>query len=136
MRDQNGIGAASHIQRMQKILVQMNLQLHNVISDSRSRAGQFAACGDPAKDEINRAKHGLSFEEASGLFRSGVDYLEIYDEEHSDEEDRFIAVGPIDRGVIVVSYTERDDDVLRILSARLATKNERKRFDAYRKGDL
>ena len=30
---------------------------------------------DPAKDEINRAKHGLSFEEASGLFKSGVDYL-------------------------------------------------------------
>ncbi len=90
---------------------------------------------DPAKDEINQAKHGLSFKEASGLFKGGVDYLEIYDEEHSDKEDRFIAVGPIERGVIVVSYTERDDDILRILSARLATKNERRRFEAYRKGE-
>lgn len=90
---------------------------------------------DPAKDEINRAKHGLSFEAASDLFKSGVDYVEIYDEEHSDEEDRFIAVDPINRGVIVVSYTERDADVLRILSARLATKNERRRFEEYRRGE-
>ncbi len=41
---------------------------------------------DPAKDEINRAKHGLAFEEASGLFTSGADYLEIYDEEHSEKK--------------------------------------------------
>ena len=90
---------------------------------------------DPAKDEINRAKHGLSFEEASGLFKGGVDYLEIYDEEHSDEEDRFIAIGRIERGVILVSYSERDDDVLRILSARPATKSERQRLEAYQEGE-
>jgi len=83
---------------------------------------------DLAKDKINRAKHGLSFEEAIELFRSGADYLEIYDEEHSDEEDRFIAVGTIKRGVILVACTEREDDVLRILSARLATEKERQRF--------
>jgi uncharacterized protein len=86
---------------------------------------------DPAKDETNRAKHGLSFEEATGLFKSDVDYLEIYDEEHSDREDRFIAIGPIRRGVIVVAYTERDDDVLRILSARMATKKERQRLEQF-----
>ena len=86
---------------------------------------------DPAKDKTNRAKHGLSFEEAALLFKSGVDYLEIYDEAHSDEEDRFIAIGPIRRGVILVAYTERDDDVLRILSARMATKDERKRFEEF-----
>ena len=86
---------------------------------------------DPAKDETNRAKHGLSFEEAAELFKSDVDYLEIYDEEHSDREDRFIAIGPIGRGVIVVAYTERDDDVLRILSARMATKKERQRLELF-----
>ncbi|HKY31005.1 MAG TPA: BrnT family toxin [Candidatus Polarisedimenticolia bacterium] len=86
-----------------------------------------------SKDEINRTKHGLSFEESSELFKSGVDYLEIYDEEHSEDEDRFIAVGPIKRGVIVVAFTEREDDVLRLLSARVATKNERRRFEAYEK---
>jgi uncharacterized DUF497 family protein len=57
--------------------------------------------------------------------------LEIYDEEHSNEEDRFIAVGPIKRGVIVVAYTERDDDVLRLLSARRATRKERQRYEAH-----
>jgi uncharacterized DUF497 family protein len=73
----------------------------------------------------------LSFEEAAELFKTGVDYLEIYDEEHSDEEDRFIAIGPIRQGVVVVAYTERDDDVLRILSARMATKTERQRLEKF-----
>jgi hypothetical protein len=88
---------------------------------------------DPEKDKINRTKHGLSFEESTELFKSGVDYLEIYDEEHSEDEDRFIAVGPIKRGVIVVAFAEREDDVLRLLSARMATKNERRSFEAYEK---
>jgi hypothetical protein len=86
---------------------------------------------DPAKDKANQAKHGLSFEDATELFKSSVSYLEIYDEEHSDEEDRFIAVGRIKRGVIVVAYTERDDDVLRILSARMATRKERRRLEGF-----
>jgi uncharacterized DUF497 family protein len=86
---------------------------------------------NPAKDKSNRAKHGLSFDEVTELFEAGVDYLEIYDEEHSDEEDRFIAIGPIRRGIIVVAYTERDDDVVRILSARMATKRERQRYERY-----
>jgi len=89
---------------------------------------------DPGKDRTNRTKHGLAFEEATELFRSGVEYLEIYDQQHSDEEDRFIAVGPIKRGLIVVVYTERDEDVLRLLSARMATKKERQRFEAHKKG--
>lgn len=86
---------------------------------------------DPAKDRANRAKHGLSFQEASGLISSDVDCLEIYDELHSVEEDRFIVVGPIQSGVIVVVYTERKEDVIRILSARKATKKEEDQFKAY-----
>lgn len=73
----------------------------------------------------------MSFEESTELFKAGVDYLEIYDEQHSDEEDRFIAFGPIKRGVIVVAYTERDDDVLRILSARMATRKERQHYEKF-----
>jgi uncharacterized DUF497 family protein len=79
---------------------------------------------DPTKDKANRQKHGLSFHEAKELFTSGTDFLEIYDEEHSDEEDRFIAIGPIRAGVIVVIYTEPQDEVIRIVSARKATKKE------------
>jgi len=57
--------------------------------------------------------------------------LEIYDEEHSGEEDRFIAIGPIRAGVVVVIYTERGDDVIRIVSARKATKKEIQLFRQY-----
>ena len=80
---------------------------------------------DPEKDKVNRAKHGLSLQDSTELFKSGVDYLEIYDEGHSEQEDRFIAVGPIKRGVIVVAYTERENDVLRLLSARMHGHQER-----------
>jgi len=86
---------------------------------------------DPEKDQVNRAKHGLCFREASELFSSGVDFLEIYDELHSADEDRFIAVGPIRSGVIVVVFTERTEDVVRILSARKASKKERYQFKTY-----
>jgi len=78
----------------------------------------------------------VSFEEARGLFESRVDYLEIFDSKHSDFEDRFIAIGPIKRGLIVVVYTEREEDVTRIIGARLANKNEqslyRSHMDQYR----
>ncbi len=82
---------------------------------------------DPEKNRTNRDKHGLSFEEASKLFTSGIDYLVIYDERHAEQEDRFIAIGPIRRG------TEHQDDAVRIVSARMATKRERQRFQAYRR---
>ena len=85
---------------------------------------------DPKKDEANKEKHGLSFDEAAELFTSDTDFLEIYDGDHSDEEDRFIAIGPIHTGLVVVVYTERQDDIIRIVSARKATKKE---VELYRK---
>ncbi len=89
---------------------------------------------DPDKDQANRLKHGLSFSETSGLFTEDIDFLEIYDEEHSGDEDRFIAIGPIERGVIVAAYTEPQDDVTRIFSARMATPRERKLLEEYWRG--
>jgi len=86
---------------------------------------------DPAKNRANQAKHGISFEEASELFSGGGDYLEIYDEVHSTDEDRFIAVGPIARGIVVVVFTERLEDLVRILSARMATRNEQDHYRTY-----
>jgi len=80
---------------------------------------------DEAKNVANQRRHGISFEEAAELFTSGVDYLEIFDEAHSDTEDRFLAVGPIRRGLVLVVWTERDDDTIRIISARWATRRER-----------
>ena len=53
---------------------------------------------DEAKNRANRRKHGVSFAEAAQVFRSG-DYFEIFDEAHSETEDRFIAIGFIARGL-------------------------------------
>lgn len=89
---------------------------------------------DPDKDLANQAKHGVSFEEASELFSSGEDFLEIYDAAHSFDEDRFIAIGATSLGVLVVVYTERRNDVIRILSARKATKPEQRRLKNYWRG--
>ncbi len=72
---------------------------------------------DDAKDLSNQEEHGLSFAEARRLFESGADYLEIFDAEHSDFEDRFIAIGPTDRGLVVVVYTEREEEIIRIIGA-------------------
>jgi uncharacterized DUF497 family protein len=57
---------------------------------------------DEAKDVANQRKHGVSFEEAKELLVSRIDYLEIFDDAHSDIEDRFIAIGPISRGLVLV----------------------------------
>ena len=78
----------------------------------------------------NQVKHGVSFSEAQKLFESGSEYLEIFDAEHSGVEDRFIAIGPIERGVVVVVYTERDEDHVRIIGARFANKREQELFSS------
>ena len=88
---------------------------------------------DPAKNVANRKKHGVSFEEAAELFTSGVEYLEIFDDAHSVDEDRFIAIGPIKRGLVLVVHTEQDEDTVRIITARWASKRERTLFAAYRR---
>lgn len=86
---------------------------------------------DERKNGENQRKHGLSFEEAQELFASGVDYLEIFDELHSESEDRFIAIGPIAGGLVLVVWTDRDDEVIRIISARWATERERALYHTY-----
>lgn len=83
---------------------------------------------DAAKNRANQQKHGVSFEEASELFGPGRDYLEIFDHEHSVTEDRFIAIGPIRRGIVLVVWTERDEETVRIISARWATKHEQELY--------
>ncbi|HZF09464.1 MAG TPA: BrnT family toxin [Thermoanaerobaculia bacterium] len=86
---------------------------------------------DEAKNLANQRKHGVSFEEAKELFVAGNDYLEIFDDAHSELEDRFIAVGPISRGIVLVVWTERDEDTLRIISARWATPHEQNLYHSY-----
>jgi len=73
----------------------------------------------------------VSFEQASTLFERGDEYLEIFDEAHSYDEDRFIAIGPISRGIVLVIYTEQEEDIVRIISARFATKREAEMYRSY-----
>ncbi len=86
---------------------------------------------DEAKNLENRRKHGLSFEEAKNLFAGESDYLEIFDEAHSGTEDRFIAIGPVLRGLILVVWTARDEETLRLISARWATEREQSLYHSY-----
>jgi len=79
---------------------------------------------DEEKAAGNVRKHAISFPEAIALFTSGVEYLEIFDVEHSADEERFICIGPIARGIVVVVTVDVDTDVIRIISARLATRRE------------
>ncbi len=84
---------------------------------------------DDAKERSNQRKHGLSFSEAKQLFDG--DYLEIFDAPHSDVEDRFIAIGEIDRGIAVVVYAQREEDLIRIIGTRFATRRERELYRAH-----
>ena len=83
---------------------------------------------DDAKARTNYAKHGVSFEEAAALLRSSCPCLELFDEAHSDDEDRFLTIGPVERGLILVVWTERSDDEIRIIGARWATPQERRQY--------
>jgi uncharacterized DUF497 family protein len=85
---------------------------------------------DPKKESRNIEKHGVSFREAKELFTSRLDFLELYDGAHLEEE-RFVAIGPIRRGLVLVVYTERSEDTVRIISARWATKKERALYLEY-----
>jgi uncharacterized DUF497 family protein len=87
---------------------------------------------DSAKNDENFEKHGISFDEASKLLLSTADCMEVFDNAHSDEEDRFVAIGPIARGIIVVVFTERDEETIRIISARAATRRERRRYETWK----
>lgn len=80
---------------------------------------------DEKKAEINLEKHGISFETAAKVFLD-EDRLEIYDEVHSTEEDRYITIGRAGE-ILFVVYTERTPKI-RLISARLAMPKERRLY--------
>ena len=83
---------------------------------------------DTAKAELNLKDHGVSFDEATTVFRDTLS-ITIADPDHSNSEDRFIDIGMSHRGqLLVVSYTERGDRI-RIISARPPTRAERKSYE-------
>ena len=80
---------------------------------------------DPSKAKGNLAKHGVSFDDAKTVFDDDL-FLVFADPDHSTQESRFIIMGKSQHGrLLVVAYTERSD-AIRIISAREATRHERK----------
>ncbi len=84
---------------------------------------------DEAKEISNRRKHGISFEEAQSVFYDEF-AIQFFDEENSVSEDRFLMLGFSDEArLLIVCHCERNQgSVIRIISARIATKNEAKYY--------
>ena len=86
---------------------------------------------DEMKNALNKNKHGISFEEAASVF-ADPDALIIPDPDHSIEEDRFLILGfSLKLKLMVVCHCYRKADaVIRIISARSATRNEAKQYNS------
>ena len=86
---------------------------------------------DENKNEINKAKHQLSFEEASTVFYD--EFAVLFDDpEHSEDESRFLMLGYSQTAKLcIVSHCYRNGDTIRLISARKATKSERQYYNDY-----
>ena len=83
---------------------------------------------DKNKAETNLSKHEVSFDEAKTVFNDPL-YIDFYDPDHSDDEDRYIIIGESQQSrLLIVSYTEREHRV-RLISAREATRREREYYE-------
>lgn len=84
---------------------------------------------DDNKNKINQTKHKISFEEAKTVFYD-EEALVIDDPEHSEEEERFIILGLSNKtNLLVVCHCYRESDtVIRLISARKATKAETRQY--------
>ena len=81
------------------------------------------------KASANDAKHQVSFHEAATVFGDTLS-MWIQDPDHSIGEERGLLIGLTYRGsLVVVAHTERPDGSIRIISARLATKAERREYE-------
>ena len=91
--------------------------------------GHISFDWDKEKNIANQKKHGISFEEAQSVFVD-ENALMIYDPDHSGNEDRFILLGlsASIRLLVVCHCYRKDDDIIRIISARKATHMEQKRY--------
>ncbi|MDX9992845.1 MAG: BrnT family toxin [Anaerolineales bacterium] len=84
---------------------------------------------DSRKAATNRRKHGISFDEASTIFDDPLALI-FPDDEHSSDELRELMIGhSVQDKLVLVSFTEREPDIIRIISARLATRKEIKDYE-------
>ncbi len=84
---------------------------------------------DDNKARSNELKHGVSFDEASTVFDNSLAVI-FDDEVHSKNERREIIIGySINKRLLLVCFTERPGEIIRIISARLPTAKERKDYE-------
>ena len=83
---------------------------------------------DTNKAAENKVKHAVSFDEAVEVFSDPYS-IEFFDEAHSDLEDRYKLPGMSSLRILLVIYAEVAGDVIRIISARKATTNEKKQYE-------
>jgi len=83
---------------------------------------------DNKKAQSNKRKHGITFGEASTVFGDSLS-VTIPDPGHSVGEDRCVTIGlSVNNKLIVVVHTDRDD-IIRVISARKATRHEREQYE-------
>jgi len=83
---------------------------------------------DPLKAETNLKKHQISFEEACTVFDDPL-FITFLDVEHSDDEERYITLGLSQRNrLLLIAHTDHEG-MIRIISARKATRNERRFYE-------
>lgn len=83
---------------------------------------------DENKAKQNLSKHGVSFEEAKTIFDDPL-YVDFYDPDHSENEERYLIVGQSNRErILILSYTERGNKI-RLISAREVTPQEKKAYE-------
>ena len=90
---------------------------------------------DPAKARQNNRRHQVSFERATTVFQD-INQIAIFDENHSDDEERWITLGLDRNGVLLVvihtfGQANRSDTNIRIISARKATRTEIKQYEEF-----
>ena len=82
---------------------------------------------DAAKAQRNKAKHGVSFNVAAKVFLDPC-RIEIYDGREAYDEDRWATIGYVDPAILFVVYTVRNEETIRIISARKAVPYEQKQY--------
>ncbi|MGG7048436.1 MULTISPECIES: BrnT family toxin [unclassified Campylobacter] len=81
------------------------------------------------KAVTNKIKHGVEFSEAVSVF-ADENALFMFDDEHSDGEDRFLLLGKsYKERILLVVHCYKQDDIIRLISARKATKNETRQYN-------
>jgi uncharacterized DUF497 family protein len=86
---------------------------------------------DEEKNKLNQKLHGIAFDDAKFVFNDPLRVI-LPDLYHSEKEERWLAIGVVSR-VLFVVFTERCENVIRLISARIGTKAEERLYNDHNK---